>query len=463
MFLELDLKQQNAIAVIDDSGGSLSFGELNDFSNQFYSQINKRTLIFLLSENVVGALAGYVASLSKEIVPLVLSCHTDRELLNKLFDIYKPEYVWLPTNLVDDFSFEPIFSKFDFTLLKTGFSTFSLYSNLSFLLPTSGSTGSPKLVRHNYSNVNENAKNVAKLFEISQEDNAIAVLPMHYTMGLSVVTSHLYAGATVLLMKGNLTDRNFWSFIKENKGTSFTGVPYSFEILSKLRFFRMDLPDLKIITQGGGKLNADLFKAYAEFAESSGKKFIATYGQTEGTARMAYLPAKLALRKIGSIGQAIPNGELSLIDSDGNIITEVGVDGEMVYRGPNVTLGYALSGEDLSKGDENNGILKTGDIARIDEDGCFYIVGRVSRFLKLYGFRISLDELEQMIKAKYDLDCVCTGDDEKMKVFITSESKTSEISKFIIEKTGLFHKAFEVQFISEIPRNEYGKVIFKNI
>jgi long-chain acyl-CoA synthetase len=463
MFLELDLKQQNAIAVIDDSGGSLSFGELNDFSNQFYSQINKRTLIFLLSENVVGALAGYVASLSKEIVPLVLSCHTDRELLNKLFDIYKPEYVWLPTNLVDDFSFEPIFSKFDFTLLKTGFSTFSLYSDLSFLLPTSGSTGSPKLVRHNYSNVNENAKNVAKLFEISQEDNAIAVLPMHYTMGLSVVTSHLYAGATVLLMKGNLTDRNFWSFIKENKGTSFTGVPYSFEILSKLRFFRMDLPDLKIITQGGGKLNADLFKAYAEFAESSGKKFIATYGQTEGTARMAYLPAKLALRKIGSIGQAIPNGELSLIDSDGNIITEVGVDGEMVYRGPNVTLGYALSGEDLSKGDENNGILKTGDIARIDEDGCFYIVGRVSRFLKLYGFRISLDELEQMIKAKYDLDCVCTGDDEKMKVFITSESKTSEISKFIIEKTGLFHKAFEVQFISEIPRNEYGKVIFKNI
>jgi len=463
MFLELDLKQQNAIAVIDDSGGSLSFGELNDFSNQFYSQINKRTLIFLLSENVVGALAGYVASLSKEIVPLVLSCHTDRELLNKLFDIYKPEYVWLPTNLVDDFSFEPIFSKFDFTLLKTGFSTFSLYSDLSFLLPTSGSTGSPKLVRHNYSNVNENAKNVAKLFEISQEDNAIAVLPMHYTMGLSVVTSHLYAGATVLLMKGNLTDRNFWSFIKENKGTSFTGVPYSFEILSKLRFFRMDLPDLKIITQGGGKLNADLFKAYAEFAESSGKKFIATYGQTEGTARMAYLPAKLALRKIGSIGQAIPNGELSLIDSDGNIITEVGVDGEMVYRGPNVTLGYALSGEDLSKGDENNGILKTGDIARIDEDGCFYIVGRVSRFLKLYGFRISLDELEQMIKAKYDLDCVCTGDDEKMKVFITNESKTSEISKFIIEKTGLFHKAFEVQFISEIPRNEYGKVIFKNI
>lgn len=463
MFLELDLKQQNAIAVIDDSGGSLSFGELNDFSNQFYSQINKRTLFFLLSDNVVGALAGYVASLSKEIVPLVLSCHTDRELLNKLFDIYKPEYVWLPTNLADDFSFEPIFSKFDFTLLKTGFSTFSLYSDLSFLLPTSGSTGSPKLVRHNYSNVNENAKNVAKLFDISQEDNAIAVLPMHYTMGLSVVTSHLYAGATVLLMKGNLTDRNFWSFIKENKGTSFTGVPYSFEILSKLRFFRMDLPDLKIITQGGGKLNADLFKAYAEFAESSGKKFIATYGQTEGTARMAYLPAKLALRKIGSIGQAIPNGELSLIDSDGNIITEVGVDGEMVYRGPNVTLGYALSGEDLSKGDENNGILKTGDIARIDDDGCFYIVGRVSRFLKLYGFRISLDELEQMIKAKYDLDCVCTGDDEKMNVFITIESKTSEISKFIIEKTGLFHKAFEVQFILEIPRNEYGKVIFKNI
>ncbi len=461
MFLDLDLKQPNSIAVIDDSGQRLTYGELLDFSKEFNSQIGKRTLIFILSENKSGALAGYVASLSNEIVPLVLSSETDKELLQKLLEVYQPEYIWVPTSTINDFSFECVFSKFDFTLLKTRFSTSPLFSDLSLLLPTSGSTGSPKLVRHSYANVNENAKNVAKLFEISTDDNAITVLPMHYTMGLSVVSSHLYAGATVLLMKGNLTDRNFWNFIKENKGTSFTGVPYSFEILSKLRFFRMDLPNLKIITQGGGKLNADLFKAYAEFAESSGKKFIATYGQTEGTARMAYLPAELALHKIGSIGKAIPNGNLSIIDVDGNPISEIDIAGEMVYKGPNVTLGYALSGNDLEKGDENNGILRTGDIAKFDVDGCFYIVGRVSRFLKLYGFRISLDELEQMIKAKFSLDCVCTGDDDKMNIFVTNDIEIQEISKFVVEKTGLFHKAFEVQFIHEIPRNEYGKVIYK--
>ncbi len=461
MFLDLDLKQPNSIAVIDDSGQRLTYGELLDFLKEFNSQIGKRTLIFILSENKSGALAGYVASLSNEIVPLVLSSDTDIELLQKLLEVYQPEFIWMPTNIIDDFSFEPVFSKFDFTLLKTGFPTFPLFSDLSLLLPTSGSTGSPKLVRHSYANVNENAKNVAHLFEISTDDNAITVLPMHYTMGLSVVSSHLYAGATVLLMKGNLTDRNFWNFIKENKGTSFTGVPYSFEILSKLRFFRMDLPDLKIITQGGGKLNTDLFKAYAEFAESSGKKFIATYGQTEGTARMAYLPAELALLKIGSIGKAIPNGDLSIIDVDGNTISEINVAGEMVYKGPNVTLGYALSGNDLLKGDENNGILRTGDIAKFDTDKCFYIVGRMSRFLKLYGFRISLDELELMIKAKFSLDCVCIGDDDKMNIFVTNDSEIQEISKFVVEKTGLFHKAFEVQFILEIPRNEYGKVIYK--
>jgi len=298
MFLDLDLKQPNSIAVIDDSGQKLTYGELLDFSKEFNSQIGKRTLIFILSENKSGALAGYVASLSNEIVPLVLSSDTDKELLQKLLEVYQPEFIWIPTSNIDDFSFECVFSKFDFTLLKTGFSTSPLFSDLSLLLPTSGSTGSPKLVRHSYANVNENAKNVAKLFEISTEDNAITVLPMHYTMGLSVVSSHLYAGATVLLMKGNLTDRNFWNFIKENKGTSFTGVPYSFEILSKLRFFRMDLPDLKIITQGGGKLNADLFKAYAEFAESSGKNSLPLMDKQKELLEWHIYPLNLRCKKL---------------------------------------------------------------------------------------------------------------------------------------------------------------------
>jgi len=170
---------------------------------------------------------------------------------------------------------------------------------------------------------------------------------------------------------------------------------------------------------------------------------------------MAYLPAELALQKIGSIGKAIPNGNLSIIDVDGNPISEIDIAGEMVYKGPNVTFGYALSGNDLEKGDENNGILRTGDIAKFDADGCFYIVGRVSRFLKLYGFRISLDELEQMIKAKFSLDCVCTGDDDKMNIFVTNDSEIQEISKFVVEK--------QVYFIKHLKFNLFMKFLEMNM
>ena len=129
-----------------------------------------------------------------------------------------------------------------------------LYKELSLLLPTSGSTGSSKLVRHSYKNVEANARNVSLLFGLDKHERALATLPIYYTMGLSVISSHIYAGATILLTGKSLTDGKFWTFMKEHRATSFTGVPYSFEVLQKLRFFRMDIPHLQLITQGGGKM-----------------------------------------------------------------------------------------------------------------------------------------------------------------------------------------------------------------
>ena len=280
-------------------------------------------------------------------------------------------------------------------------------------------------------------------------------------IGKNYFTSNLSGLLLILIIGGTL----IFSFIQEKKfveqkTTILTGVPYSFEILSKLRFTRMDLPDLKIISQGGGKLAANLFNDFADYAERTGKKFIATYGQTEGTARMAYLPAEFAQTKIGSIGKAIPNGKLYLIDDNGNEISEADVPGEMVYSGPNVTLGYAYTGEDLQKGDERHGVLATGDIAVKDQDGFFYIVGRISRFLKLYGVRIGLDEVEQLIFKEFGVENICTGTDEKMKIYVTDETVVTEVASFVIQKTGLYHQAFEVLFIPTIPRNDVGKIIY---
>jgi long-chain acyl-CoA synthetase len=460
MFLDLDFKENTSLSLAGSDGSTMTYGELCSFADEFFDVINKRTLIFILSENVSGSVAGYVAALSKKIVPLLLSSNIDKEMLSRLIDAYHPEYLWIPGRLSVEFTYRQVFTKYNYSLVSTGLSAFALNDDLSLLLPTSGSTGSPKLVRHSYSNVEQNARNVAAFFELSPGDRAIAILPMHYTMGLSVITSHLFAGSVVLLTNATLTDKLFWQFIKEQRATSFTGVPYSYEVLNKLRFFRMDMPDLKLLTQGGGKLSHDLFREIADYAKRTGKKFIATYGQTEGTARMAYLPAELASEKTCSIGRAIPGGHFSLTDDNGDEIAENEAVGQLVYRGPNVTLGYALRGEDLEKGDENNGLLLTGDIARRDKDGCYYIVGRKSRFLKLFGTRISLDESEQIIKSAFNIDCVCTGNDEQMKIYITDAVKKDQVLDFMVEKTGLNFKAFEIVAVSEILKNEAGKTIF---
>lgn len=460
MLLKAEFIENNNIAFIDIEGNHLTYKDLFQFSELFFQKIKKRTLIFILSENTFGSVLGYIASLENKIVPLLLNSATDKELLENLTAIYQPEYFWVPKEKISEFNYEVVYEAYNYALLRTNLNPPILHDSLSLLLTTSGSTGSPKLVRHSYLNIQENAKNVSQVFEIEPLDRALAILPMYYTMGLSVITSYLNSGATILIFNGSLTDGLFWKFLKEQKATVFTGVPFSFEIISKLRFTRMDLPDLKIISQGGGKLTPKLFNDFAEYADKSGKKFIATYGQTEGTARMAYLPHEYALTKIGSIGKAIPNGELFLIDGDGNEITVPNVVGEMIYKGPNVTLGYAISSEDLKRGDERNGLLPTGDMALKDEDGFFYIVGRISRFLKLYGIRVGLDEVEEIIFKNFGVENLCTGTDEKMKIYITKDDILKEVSDYVIHKTGLNHQAFEVLYIPEIPRNDVGKIIY---
>ena len=457
MFLDLDKKERDRIAVVDDSGEQLTYGDLCDFSEDFVKFLPKRSLIFLMAENCNGSLLGYIASLANGIVPLILSAKTEESLYVTLRDLYQPEYLWAPDGMVEKLGYEKVFSSHGYSLLKTGNAPVAMHPDLALLLPTSGSTGSPKLVRHSLHNVEANADNVRRLFEMDGTEKAMAILPMHYTMGLSVIASHLYAGATLLLSGRSLLDRGFWTMLKE--ATCFTGVPYSYELLMKMRFTRMDLPNLRIITQGGGKLTEEMFRALAQYAHDKGKKFIATFGQSECTARMAYLPAELAMEKTCSIGMAEPGGQLSIVDENGNESFEGEATGEMVYRGENVTLGYANCKEDLLKGDENHGVMHTGDLARRDADGCYFIIGRLKRFLKIFGLRIGLDEVENLIKSEYGIDCYCKGNDEKLIVLITKPELVDSLPGFIEEKTHLFHKNIEIQLVDAILRNEAGKVI----
>ena len=165
MFLNLDRKDPSALAVIDDSGEQLTYGDLCDKAKEFSEALPYRTLIFILAENCNGSLLGYISALSNGIVPLIISSHTDQSLFDALYEKYQPEFLWLPTAKIGDYNLrEVIYSTSGYSLTRTGFATPALYEDLSLLLPTSGSTGSPKLVRHSYRNIEANAENVMNLF-----------------------------------------------------------------------------------------------------------------------------------------------------------------------------------------------------------------------------------------------------------------------------------------------------------
>jgi acyl-coenzyme A synthetase/AMP-(fatty) acid ligase len=240
------------------------------------------------------------------------------------------------------------------------------------------------------------------------------------------------------------------------------GVPYTYEMLKRLRFFRMNLPHLKTLTQAGGKLSPDLVKEFVNYATQTGRKFFVMYGQTEATARMSYLPFHRAAEKYSSMGIAIPGGKFSLINEKGNEIEVPDADGELIYTGKNVSYGYAECRDDLSKGDENMGVLHTGDIARRDAEGFYYITGRMKRFIKIYGNRVNLDASEQIVKT-ITPDCACVGRDDKMLVYVTDESLCTKVKDLLVKITGINNLAFEVRAILEIPKNDSGKVQYAKL
>lgn len=461
MLLDLDKQDPRLIAARDSYGNNLSYGEIIDLAKQIESTVETRSLFFILTRNDVGGIAWVMSTILSGNVPLILSANTESQLLEHLLEIYSPQYICLPEDLPLEGQLHGI--KYGYKIIATDNGPAKLHNELSHLLPTSGSTGSPKLVRHKYDNIEAAGLNISTFFELTDKDRPLMVLPLHYTMGLSMVFSHLKVGATILITDLSMTDPRFWKFLKDEHATSFTGVPFSYEILDKMRFTRMKLPDLTLLTQGGGKMPHNLNLKFAEYCRDNGKRWIATYGQSEGTARMSWLPPEYAISKIGSIGIAVPNGRLSLRDSEGNEITESPAIGEMCYEGKNVTMGYARCRDDLALGDERYGFLPTGDIAYRDDDGFYFIRGRMGRFLKIYGNRIGLDECEQIVKGAVSCECACTGNDDKLIVYITDGKESEKAKSALMEAVHLPANVIEIREIDVLPKNEAGKILYSRL
>lgn len=459
-------KYRDNTAILDEYGVSLTYGALAEEGQCLADAIGHRCLVFVLCRNETGALVGYTGLVNNGCVPLLLNSHMDSEALTGLLETYQPPYLWIPENMAPAFpGMTLVYSSFGYCLLRTGYETeYPLYPDLALLLTTSGSTGSPKFVRQSYGNIRANAESIASYLELDHTERPITTLPMNYTYGLSIINSHLLTGGTLLVTEKSLMQREFWAFFKEAGATSFGGVPYTYEMLDRMRFYRMDLPSLRTMTQAGGKLFPALHQKFAEDAQAKRRRFVVMYGQCEATARMGYLPAEQAVKKCGSMGIAIPGGSFCLIDADGGQITTPGVTGELVYEGPNVTLGYAERGEDLAKGDERGGVLQTGDMAKFDEDGYYYITGRKKRFLKIYGNRVNLDEVDGLVKEKFPaLDCASAGVDDHLYVFITEAGQEDAVKDFLVHRTKLNPAAFRVAAIDKIPKNDAGKTLYREL
>lgn len=447
-----------------DSNRKISYSDLNRITDEIAEQFisDRKKLFFLFTNNSIESLISYLSILKSGDSVLLLDEKLNYEMRVKLIEIYKPAIIINQQKEVEGYRKHSVYMLGDL-LYRIDEPDVKLHPSLKVLLSTSGTTGSPKLVRLSADNIQSNADSISQYLEIDDKERPITTLPYNYSYGLSVINSHLSKGASIVLTEKTVFFKDFWDDFKKFECTSFAGVPYTYQILKRTGFDKLDLPSLKTMTQAGGKLNEELIKYFADYAEKKNVRFFVMYGQTEATARISYVPYKMLKNKIGSIGISIPGGKLKLMN-ESTEITEPNNVGEIVYEGENVMLGYAESLEDLSKGNELNFLLHTGDLGYFDEDGFFYVTGRMKRFIKIYGLRVNLDEVQKMIENNFHIPAACTGEDEKLKVLIQTQDEAETIVKQkICETYKLIPSAVVVKQCESIPTNTSGKYDYNKI
>jgi acyl-CoA synthetase (AMP-forming)/AMP-acid ligase II len=391
------MRQQGNASALFYSEQRISYAALLAEADAVLERIGSaRQLVFLEARNTPASIAAYLACLMGGH-PVHLYTTAEREAANALTKIYEP-------NLIvhcdpDGRRFEPASER-----------RHVFHPELRVLLATSGSTGNPKLVKLSRRNLESNAAAIAEYLELTTADRAATTLKYAHAFGLSVVNSHLMAGASLLLTDDSVTDARFWSAFQAAGATSFSGVPYSFELLQRVSSRWEDSPGLRYVAQAGGRLAPDLVRHYSDLGAKNGWRFYVMYGQTEASPRMAYLPPELASRRPDCIGVPIPGGQLEILGEDGKPIEAAECEGQLAYRGPNVMLGYA-SGPDNLAADETPERLLTGDVALRTREGLYRIVGRSARFVKPFGIRVNLDDVQSLARTIAP-SSVCAGTDE---------------------------------------------------
>ena len=392
-------------------------------------------LVFVYSDNSIVGLSSFFSALESEATIVLLSSKLPEEFKNRIESIYQPKFI--VDSIRDSIS---SYQKQSFSTGAVGISCFNRLENrdqkdgmhgdaaqispeIKILLSTSGTTGSPKLVKLSHENLVSNTQSILGYLPIDQNDVAPLNLPIFYSYGLSILLTNSVKGGKILVTQQDFLTRKFWEEYNEFQCNSFAGVPVNYEILDRIGFRSWQLQKLKYFTQAGGKLSEMLIEKFTEYATQSNAKFFVMYGATEATARMSYLPPEFLQSKRGSIGIAIPDGNLEIDPT-----TQ-----ELKYKGPNVFGGYSENLEDLNTWIQPE-YLATGDLARKDEDGFYFITGRIKRIVKLSGNRINLDEIEQYLESKSDVTFKVIGVDDKYMSLYYVQHSSNELSN---SKTGV--------------------------
>ena len=417
-------------------------------------------LALLFCRNTFGAVAAYLACVEAQCAVALLDASANPKLLADLIAFYSPELLIGLDDACPAPGYEPHPGPAPVRLLwRTAPAGPPVHEDLAVLLSTSGSTGSPKLVRLTRRNVEANADSIRLSLEIGPDEHAMACLPMHYSYGLSVLNSHLRAGASVVLTDESVLTSTFWETFRDQGCTSMPGVPYTYQMLARVGLDRMELPSLRTLTQAGGKLPEHLAMQFHASMQKRGGRFFVMYGQTEATARIACLPWDQLPEKLGAAGRAIPGGRLSIepdpAAGEGR--------GEIVYAGPNVMMGYACSREDLSLGDELGGVLHTGDLGYLDPEGFLYVTGRSKRIAKLFGLRVNLDEIEARLRVGGPTAAVPGGDGVIIYCEYGDDAAFAALARGLASELRIHHSAFQFRRISALPLNTNGKVDYQKL
>ena len=433
-----------APALIDAKSGTiLSYEGLGHKRAAFIARLTSgKGLFLLIGSNSINAITAYLAALASGC-PVILLDEKARQHRESFLAQFSILYAYDPaTDALEVFA--------DNTGLQ-------MHPDLALMLSTSGSTGAKKFVRLSRQNLASNAQAIADYLALTADDRAPTALPMSYSFGLSVINSHLTVGASVLVTGKSAIDPSFWEDVDRHKVTSFSGVPQSYALLEQTGLADRTKPSIRYMTQAGGKLAAEKVTAWAKRGQAEGWDFFVMYGQTEAAPRIAYLPPAQALRHPGAIGYPVPGGHLHVVDETGAPCPP-GTEGELIYRGPNVMMGYATSDADLAL-PQGPDTLKTGDMGIQDAQGLTTITGRRARFIKLSGKRIGLEAVEAWLVGQ-GVTGAAVGRDEALGLLLPAGADEG-LADILTAELDVPRSTVHAVAVDALPFNQNGKLDLK--